>query len=64
MKDFDDFKAELLRDPAVWAEYDARAEEFEIAIELIAAARNCDDEYWMRCRQDARKRWRCPCEKK
>ena len=34
---FDDLKAELLRDPAVRAEYDARAEEFEIASELIAA---------------------------
>ncbi len=36
-KSFDDLKAELLRDPAVRAEYDVRAEEFEIASELIAA---------------------------
>jgi len=34
---FDDLKSELLRDPAVRAEYDACAEEFEIASELIAA---------------------------
>ena len=34
---FDDLKAELLRDPVVRAEYDARAEEFEMAGELIAA---------------------------
>ena len=36
-RSFDDLKADLLRDPAVKAEYDARAEEFEIAHELIAA---------------------------
>ncbi|HKS89777.1 MAG TPA: helix-turn-helix transcriptional regulator [Stellaceae bacterium] len=36
-KSFDALKAELLRDPAVRAEYDARAEEFEIASELITA---------------------------
>ena len=34
---FDDLKEELLSDPAVRAEYDARAEEFEITSELIAA---------------------------
>lgn len=32
-----DLKAELLRDRAVRAEYDARADEFETASELIAA---------------------------
>jgi hypothetical protein len=36
---FEDLRAELLRDPAVRAEYDARAGEFEIAAELIAARR-------------------------
>ena len=36
-KSFDDLRRELLRDPAVRAEYDARADEFEIARELIAA---------------------------
>lgn len=35
--DFDDLKADLLKDPAVRAEYDALAEEFAIARELIAA---------------------------
>ena len=36
-KSFEDLKADLLRDPAVRAEYEARADEFEIARELIAA---------------------------
>ena len=36
-KNFEDLKADLLRDPAVRAEYDARAEEFEVTRELIAA---------------------------
>ncbi len=36
-RSFDDLRAELLRDPAVRAEYDARAEEFDLASELIAA---------------------------
>jgi ribosome-binding protein aMBF1 (putative translation factor) len=36
-KSFEDLTVELLRDPAVRAEYDARAAEFEIASELIAA---------------------------
>lgn len=35
--DFDDLKADLLKDPSVRAEYDALAEEFAIARELIAA---------------------------
>jgi hypothetical protein len=34
---FKDLKAELLRDPMARAEYDSRAEEFEITRELIAA---------------------------
>jgi DNA-binding transcriptional regulator YiaG len=38
-RSFEDLKAEMLRDPAVPAEYDARADEFEIAAELIAARR-------------------------
>lgn len=37
MRPFETLKAELLRDPDVRAEYDARAGEFEIASELIAA---------------------------
>ncbi len=35
--DFDDLKADLLRDPEVRAEYDALEEEFAVASELIAA---------------------------
>jgi ribosome-binding protein aMBF1 (putative translation factor) len=34
---FEEFKARLLRDPAVRAEYDALAPEFEIAAELVRA---------------------------
>jgi hypothetical protein len=34
---FDDLKAELLREPAVRAEYDARAEEFEERVALVTA---------------------------
>ena len=34
---FDDFKARSLEDPAVQAEYDALAPEFEIATELVRA---------------------------
>jgi len=34
---FEEFKAELLADPQVRAEYEALAPEFEIAVELIQA---------------------------
>ena len=34
---FEDFKARLLADPKVKAEYDALAPEFEISIELVKA---------------------------
>jgi len=37
IKSFEDLRAELLADPAIRAEYDARAAEFDIASELIAA---------------------------
>jgi transcriptional regulator with XRE-family HTH domain len=36
-RNFDDLKAELLANPAVRTEYEARAAEFDIAAELIAA---------------------------
>ncbi len=37
IRSFDDLKAELLANPDVRAEYEARAAEFEIAAESIAA---------------------------